>query len=115
MRVDIDMSVCYRGVKRPTDVSKREVAPFEMHDIVVEAVGQAIRKLPSPREWSIGMAGSVSAKNQVSIIDPLIVLLLPKIGALKLPQRFRGSLDICFIAIAAGMTPQALVPATGAE
>jgi hypothetical protein len=115
VRVHIDMSVCYRGVKRPPDVSEREFAPFEMHDIVVETVGQAIRKLPSARKWSIGMSRSVSAKNQLSIIDPLIVLLLPKIGALKLVQRFRGSLDICFVAIAAGMTPQTLVPATGAE
>ena len=86
-----------------------------MHDIVVETVGQAIRKLPSPRKWSIGMPSSVTAKNQVSIVDPLIVLQLPKIGALKLAYRFRGSLDVSFVAIAAGMAPQTLMPATGAE
>src|SRR5580700_11356256 len=63
VRVHIDMSACCRGVKRPPDVSDREFALFEMHDVVVKTVGQAIGKLPSPRKWSIGMPGSVTAKN----------------------------------------------------
>jgi hypothetical protein len=104
-----------RGVRCPPDVSEREFALFEMHDVVVETVGQAIGKLPSPRKWSVGMPNSVTAKNQISIIHPLIVLLLPKVGALKRAYRFRGSFDICFVAIAAGMAPETLMPATGAE
>jgi hypothetical protein len=102
-------------MKRPRNVSEREFALFEIHDVVMETVRQAIGKLPSPRKWSICMPSSVTAKNQVSIVDPLIVLLLSKIGALKLAYRFRGSLDICFVAVAAGMAPETFMPATGAE
>jgi len=71
-------------VKRPSNVSDGEFTVFEMLDFVVEAIRQAIGKLPSARKWSLGMPGSVTAENQVSVVDPLIVFLLSKIDALKL-------------------------------
>ena len=88
---------------------------FEVSDVVVETIRQAIGKLPSARKRSLGMTGSVTSENQVSVIDPLIVFLLSKIDALKLAHCFYRTLNVCLVAVAACMAPEMFVPAADAE
>jgi len=102
-------------MRRPRNISDGEFTIFDVLDVVVETVRQAIGKLPSERKWSVGMPGSATAKNQVSSVDPLIVVLLSKIGSLKLAQRFCCTLNVRLVAVAARMTPEVLVPASDAE
>lgn len=115
VRVHVDISLCRRDVKRSSDVSDGEFTVFEMLDVVMETIRQAVGKLPSTRKWSLGMPGSGTVENQVSVVDPLIVFLLSKVDALKLAYCFYRALNVCLVAVAACMTPEMLVPAADAE
>jgi len=102
-------------VKLSGDVSDGEFTRFEMLDVVVETIRQAVGELPSSRKWSLGMTGSVAAEDQVSVVNPLILFLLSKIDALKLAYRLYRAIDICLVAVTARMTPEMSVPAANAE
>ena len=115
VRVHVDISLCRRDVKRSGDVSDGEFTLFEMLDVVVETIRQAIGKLPSARKRSPGMTGPVTAENQVSVVDPLIVFLLSKIDALKLAYCSCRTLNVCLVAVTACVAPELFVPAADAE
>jgi hypothetical protein len=102
-------------VKVSGDVSDGESTRVEMLNVVVEAIRQAVGELPSARKWSRGMSGPVTAENHISVVNPLILVPLSQVDALKLAYRLYRTADICPVAVTARMTPEMFVPAANAE
>ena len=84
MRVYVDVSLCPRGVTHSDGINDEEAALFKMLDVIVEAIREAIGKLPPAWKWCAGVGGTVAAKNQVTVVDPLIMFGLSKIDTLEI-------------------------------